>query len=59
MVSGGDDRNLFLWAIARGGSGTRFAHSEKISALAGRDLSQVYVADNTSIVKVCLVVENL
>ncbi|KAM7538768.1 hypothetical protein Aperf_G00000055569 [Anoplocephala perfoliata] len=52
IVSGGDDCNLFLWVIARGGSGIRFAHLEKISALAGRDLSQVYVADNTSTVKV-------
>ncbi|VDM30777.1 unnamed protein product [Hydatigera taeniaeformis] len=52
LLSGGDDCCLFLWEMSRNGTGQRFVHSEKIGALAGRELGRVFVADNTSDVKV-------
>ncbi|KAM3176534.1 hypothetical protein ACTXT7_006357 [Hymenolepis weldensis] len=57
VLSGGDDCNLFLWDLTRGGSGTQFVHSGKIGAIVGRELSRFYMADNTSIVKAHLVVD--
>lgn len=52
LLSGGDDCCFFLWEMSCGGVGQRFVHSEKIGALAGRELSRIFVADNTSDVKV-------
>ncbi|KAL5103407.1 WD repeat-containing protein 53 [Taenia crassiceps] len=52
LLSGGDDCCIFLWEVSRGGAGQRFVHSEKIGAFAGHDLARIYVADNTTDVKV-------
>ncbi|VDO06345.1 unnamed protein product [Rodentolepis nana] len=52
VLTGGDDCNLFLWELSRGGSGTQFVHSEKIGSLVGHELSRFFMADNTSTVKV-------
>ncbi|VDK40841.1 unnamed protein product [Taenia asiatica] len=54
LLSGGDDCCLFLWEVSRGGTDQRFVHTEKVSALAGREFARIYVADNTSDVKVGL-----
>lgn len=42
--------------MSRSGVGQRFVHSGKVSALAGRELARIYVADNTFDVKVSLLV---
>ncbi len=53
-MSGGNDCHLFVWELAPGGSGQQFTHSDKVNALAGHDLSKVYLADNSDKIRVSL-----
>lgn len=52
LVSGGNDRNLFVWSLNTDITGYHIFHGEKISAIEGKQLDRVFVADFSPVVQV-------
>ncbi|PAA70860.1 hypothetical protein BOX15_Mlig031563g1 [Macrostomum lignano] len=53
LLSGGNDRRCYLWALDSEQAGASFAHSDKVNALCGTRPDRVFVADSGSTVHCC------